>query len=111
MKSHLIKSLILKSIQRAIRSKDNSSFTKTKSEKDKLGFTRKFQLFHQGLKVEFSTYTLHSKSGKLESMSGEFYQLDNVNTNATLSKNRLLKCIKRNRRYKISLGFSSRSNI
>jgi hypothetical protein len=34
MKSHLIKSLILKSIQRAIRSKDNSSFTKTKSEKE-----------------------------------------------------------------------------
>jgi bacillolysin len=67
--------------------KDNSSFTKTKSEKDKLGFLHeKFQLFHQGLKVEFSTYTLHFKSGKLESMSGEFYQLDNVNTSATLSK-------------------------
>ncbi|WP_339919333.1 M4 family metallopeptidase [uncultured Flavobacterium sp.] len=72
--------------------KDNSSFTKTKSEKDKLGFLHeKFQLFHQGLKVEFSTYTLHSKSGKLESMSGEFYQLDNVNTNATLSKEQAFK--------------------
>jgi hypothetical protein len=33
-----------KSIQRAIRSKDNSSFTKTKSEKDKLGFTRKVSI-------------------------------------------------------------------
>jgi hypothetical protein len=41
--------------------------------------------------VEFSTYTLHSKSGKLESMSGEFYQLDNVNTNATLSKEQAFK--------------------
>lgn len=72
--------------------KDNSSFTKTKSEKDKLGFLHeKFQLFHQGLKVEFSTYTLHSKSGKIESMSGEFYQLDNVNTNATLSKEQAFK--------------------
>jgi hypothetical protein len=49
--------------------------------------------------VEFSTYTLHSKSGKLESMSGEFYQLDNVNTNATLSKEQAFKSIKRNRRY------------
>ncbi|SEA17511.1 Por secretion system C-terminal sorting domain-containing protein [Flavobacterium gillisiae] len=67
--------------------KDNSNYTKTKSEKDKLGFLHeKFQLFHQGVKVEFSTYTLHSKSGKLESMSGEFYQLENVNINATLSK-------------------------
>lgn len=67
--------------------KNNSNFSKTKSETDKLGFSHeKFQLFHQGLKVEFSTYTLHSKSGKLESMSGEFYQLDNVNTRPSLSK-------------------------
>ena len=59
----------------------------TKSETDKLGFSHeKFQLFHQGIKVEFSTYTLHSKSGKLESMSGEFYQLENVNTRPVLSK-------------------------
>jgi Zn-dependent metalloprotease len=71
--------------------KDNSNFTKTKSETDKLGFSHeKFQLFHQGIKVEFSTYTLHSKSGKLESMSGEFYQLDNVNTRPVLSKEQAL---------------------
>ena len=67
--------------------KNNSSFSKTKSETDKLGISHeKFQLFHQGVKVEFSTYTLHSKSGKLESMSGEFYQLDNVNTRPSISK-------------------------
>ena len=67
--------------------KNNSNFSKTKSETDKLGMSHeKFQLFHQGVKVEFSTYTLHSKSGKLESMSGEFYQLDNVNTRPSLSK-------------------------
>ena len=67
--------------------KTNSNFTKTKSETDKLGISHdKFQLYHQGLKVEFSTYTLHSKAGKLESMSGEFYKLDNVNTNPKLTK-------------------------
>jgi len=67
--------------------KNTSSFAKTKSETDKFGFSHeKFQLFHQGVKVEFSTYSLHSKSGKLESMSGEFYQLDNVNTRPSLSK-------------------------
>ena len=67
--------------------KNNSSFSKTTSETDKLGISHeKFQLFHQGVKVEFSTYTLHSKSGKLESMSGEFYQLDNVNTRPSISK-------------------------
>lgn len=67
--------------------KDNSSFSKVKSETDKLGVSHdKFQLFYQGIKVEFSTYSLHSKVGKLESMSGEFYQLDNINTRASLSK-------------------------
>ncbi|MDI1304447.1 MAG: peptidase M4, partial [bacterium] len=46
--------------------KVNSNFSKTKSETDKLGFSHdKFQLYHEGIKVEFSTYTLHSKSGKL----------------------------------------------
>ncbi|HSN47675.1 MAG TPA: M4 family metallopeptidase, partial [Flavobacterium sp.] len=66
---------------------DKSGFTKTKSETDKLGFSHeKFQLYHQGIKVEFSTYTLHSKSGTLKSMNGEFYNLDNVNTNPKLTK-------------------------
>lgn len=67
--------------------KTNSNFLKVKSETDKLGYSHeKFQLYHQGLKVEFATYTLHSKIGKLESMSGEFYQLDNVNIRPVLSK-------------------------
>lgn len=66
---------------------DNSGFTKTKSETDKLGFSHeKFQLYHLGIKVEFSTYTLHSKSGTLKSMNGEFYKLDNVNTSPKLTK-------------------------
>nr|WP_315231549.1 M4 family metallopeptidase [uncultured Flavobacterium sp.] len=80
-----------KAFREQLELKDNSSFAKTKSETDKLGFSHeKFQLFHQGIKVEFSTYTLHSKSGKLESMSGEFYQLENVNTRPVLSKQQAL---------------------
>jgi hypothetical protein len=47
---------------------------------------KKFQLFHQGIKVEFSTYTVHSRLGKIESMSGELYQLDNVNSRQSISK-------------------------
>ena len=67
--------------------KENSSFAKVKTEIDNLGITHdKYQLFYQGIKVEFSTYTLHSKSDKLESMSGEFYQLDNINIRPVLSK-------------------------
>ena len=66
--------------------KDGSDFQKIKTETDDLGFTNeKFQLFHQGIKVEFATYSLHSKAGVLKSMSGEMYSLENVNTAPTLS--------------------------
>lgn len=66
--------------------KENSNFSKVKTETDDLGFLHeKFQLFHKGLKVEFSTYSLHSKKSKLESMNGEFYQLEDINTNPGLT--------------------------
>ena len=66
--------------------KEGSDFQKVKTETDELGFTNeKFQLFHQGIKVEFATYSLHSKAGVLKSMNGEMYSLENVNTVAALS--------------------------
>ncbi|MET0759830.1 MAG: M4 family metallopeptidase, partial [Flavobacterium sp.] len=67
--------------------KENSAFSKIKSETDNLGVSHdKFQQFHNGIKVEFATYMLHSKAGKLQSMNGEFYKLDDVNTNPKLTK-------------------------
>lgn len=66
--------------------KDNQSFSKMKTESDKEGFTHeKFQLYEQGVKVEFANYTLHSKQGKLVSMNGEYYALENVKTTPKLS--------------------------
>ena len=66
--------------------KDNQSFSKIKIESDREGFTHeKFQLYEQGIKVEFANYTLHSKEGKLVSMNGEFYALQNVKTTPKLS--------------------------
>ncbi|MDX6180876.1 M4 family metallopeptidase [Flavobacterium sp. Fl-77] len=66
--------------------KDNQSFSKIKTETDKEGFTHeKFQLYEQGVKVEFANYTLHSKQGKLVAMNGEFYALENVKTTPKLS--------------------------
>jgi bacillolysin len=67
--------------------KANSNFAKIKSETDKLGVSHeKFQLFHNGIKVEFATYTLHSSAGKINSMNGEFYKTDLLNAIPTLSK-------------------------
>ncbi|MEO8237427.1 MAG: M4 family metallopeptidase [Flavobacterium sp.] len=66
--------------------KDNQSFAKIKTESDREGFTHeKFQLFEQGIKVEFANYTLHSKNGKLASMNGEFYNIKNVAVTPKLS--------------------------
>ncbi|OOG73247.1 M4 family metallopeptidase [Flavobacterium sp. A45] len=67
--------------------KGNSNFAKIKTEIDKLGISHeKFQLFHNGIKVEFATYTLHSSAGKLNSMNGEFYKTDMLNSIPTLSQ-------------------------
>ncbi len=75
--------------------KGNSNFTKIKSETDKIGFTHeKFQLFHQNIKVEFSTFILHSKAGKIESMNGDFCQLDNVNITPQITANKAFEIAK-----------------
>ncbi|WP_166921325.1 M4 family metallopeptidase [Flavobacterium poyangense] len=66
--------------------KDNQSFAKVKTESDREGYTHeKFQLYEQGIKVEFANYTLHSKNGKLEVMNGEFYKIVNAKSKPTLS--------------------------
>lgn len=66
--------------------KDNQSFAKIKTESDHEGFTHeKFQLYEQGVKVEFASYTLHSKNGMLASMNGEFYNIKNAATTPKLS--------------------------
>jgi Zn-dependent metalloprotease/chitodextrinase len=65
---------------------EDQSFSKIKTETDAKGYTHnRFQLYQQGIKVEFATYTLHSKSDKLESMNGEFYNMKNVKTTASIS--------------------------
>lgn len=66
--------------------KDTQSFSKIKTETDKQGYVHeKFQLYDQGIKVEFANYTLHSKGGKLVSMNGEYYNIKNVKTAPKLS--------------------------
>ncbi len=72
--------------------KQNQNFSRIRIEADPAGFTHeKFQLFHQGVKVEFATYTLHSQNGKLASMSGEFYDIKDVNMKPTLSADAAFK--------------------
>ncbi|KFF19467.1 M4 family metallopeptidase [Flavobacterium hydatis] len=66
--------------------KENQSFARVKTESDPQGYTHeKFQLYEQGIKVEFANYTLHSKDGKLVSMNGEYYNINKVTTKPKLS--------------------------
>ncbi len=66
--------------------KDNQNLTKLKSVTDELGYTHeRFQMYHQGIKVEFATYDLHSKNGKVKTMSGEFYNIDNIQTSPSIN--------------------------
>lgn len=66
--------------------KDNQTFRKVKTETDKQGYTHeKFQLYEQGIKVEFANYTLHSENGRLVSMNGEYYNIENVKLTPALS--------------------------
>lgn len=66
--------------------KDNQNLSKVKSDTDELGFTHeKFQMYHQGIKVEFATYYLHSKNGKVNTMNGEFYNIGDVNTSPSIN--------------------------
>lgn len=67
--------------------KDSQTFRKVKTETDKQGYTHeKFQLYEQGIKVEFANYTLHSEKGKLVSMNGEYYNIENVKLTPALSQ-------------------------
>ncbi|MWB93696.1 T9SS type A sorting domain-containing protein [Flavobacterium sp. GA093] len=71
---------------------ENQSFSKIKTESDKEGFIHeKFQLYEQGIKVEFANYTLHSKNGKLVSMNGEFYAIKNAKTTPKISRQTALE--------------------
>jgi Zn-dependent metalloprotease len=70
----------------------NSKFSVVKSESDQSGFSHdKFQLYHHGVKVEYATYSLHSKNGKLTSMSGEYYDIKNAATTPSISRETAFK--------------------
>ncbi len=66
---------------------ENDGFVQIKSESDELGFThQKYQQQYNGINVEFATYTLHARNGKVSTMSGEFYDIKGVNTTPVLTK-------------------------
>lgn len=75
-------------LSKHLKLEKGQTFDKINEEKDKLGFTHeRFQQYHQGIKVEFATYSIHSKNGNVTSMSGEFQRINNVKLQPSISSN------------------------
>lgn len=45
----------------------------------------KFQLFYDGIKVQYVVYTLHSQDGKMQSLSGDIFPISDVTTKPSLN--------------------------
>lgn len=59
---------------------------KIKSETDNIGFVHeKFQQYFKGVKVEGATYTAHSKAGILQSLSGNFVGISQLEVKPAIS--------------------------
>ncbi|NIF04446.1 T9SS type A sorting domain-containing protein [Chryseobacterium sp. Tr-659] len=69
-----------------------SKMVKTESAKLFSDFSdERYQLYHNGIKVEFARYTLHYIKGSLVSMNGEMYDTSDVNTQADVSESEALQ--------------------
>lgn len=76
--------------------KSGFTFQKIKEENDNLGFSHeKYQLFYNNVKIEFATYTINSKGGRVVSMNGEIYNPTKININPTISPNVALEAAKK----------------
>ncbi len=72
--------------------KQNESFVLQKDELDRIGIQhQKFQQYYKGIKVEYGTYTLHAKNGRVAMMTGEFKKIDELDINPVLTENAALQ--------------------
>lgn len=79
-------------IKEALKMSSDDDLLKIKSETDQLGFTHeKYQQYFQGIKVEFATYMVHARNGKIETMNGEFFSIGKLNINPSVSNTNALE--------------------
>ncbi|NOQ27951.1 MAG: T9SS type A sorting domain-containing protein [Bacteroidales bacterium] len=64
----------------------NDEYKTIRSEKDQIGFTHeRFQQYCKGIKVEHGVYVVHSRNEVIESMSGEYKLINNINVTPSVS--------------------------
>ncbi|SFZ90000.1 Por secretion system C-terminal sorting domain-containing protein [Flaviramulus basaltis] len=73
-------------IKNQLKLSSDNDLTKIQSETDKLGITHeKYQQYIKGVKVEFATYTVHAKNGKIKTMTGELFSAGKLDLSPKLS--------------------------
>ena len=73
----------------------NDEFKSFRSEKDPIGFTHeRFQQYYKGIKVENGVYIVHSQNDIIESLSGEYKVIKNINTTPSISANEAITLAK-----------------
>ena len=79
-----------------LKLKSGFSFQKTKETTDNIGLLHeKYQLYYNSVKVEFATYTINSRAGKMVSMNGEVYNPSTINVKPSISATKALDFAKR----------------
>ncbi|MFC2152330.1 M4 family metallopeptidase [Bacteroidota bacterium] len=64
----------------------NDEYKTIRSEKDQIGYTHeRFQQYYKGIKVEHGVYIVHSREGVIESLSGEYKLIKEINISPSIS--------------------------
>ncbi|RYY15631.1 MAG: peptidase M4, partial [Cytophagaceae bacterium] len=64
----------------------NEQMRPARLETDQLGFShQKFDQYYKGVKIEHATYTVHARGGAVESLSGDYERVEQLNVTPTLS--------------------------
>jgi len=66
----------------------NDEYKSLRTEKDQIGYTHeRFQQYYKGIKVENGVYIVHSREGAIESLSGEYKVIKEINITPSISNN------------------------
>ncbi|TGE27572.1 M4 family metallopeptidase [Hymenobacter metallicola] len=72
--------------------RSNDQMLRSKTEIDPLGYAHeRYEQYYKGVKVEHASYTLHAKQGAVQSMSGSFEQIGELNVTPSLSASAALQ--------------------
>lgn len=74
-------------LKKSLNLDSRSTFQSIKADLDPSSsfIDEKFQLYYDGIKVQYVVYTLHSQNGKMESLSGNIFPITDVTTKPTLN--------------------------